>query len=326
MYMAKKFEGGTVYIPDTDEDIKEPFPERDTYCDTDFTLHSLYQELEMEEHSDGVKYPKYYGHVHMEVLNNVPNAEQGTDVDSSLEREIAEEAPNPSDIVYENYNRLFEHKQEQLELLKRQRERVIRRAAVKKAQSEQDKKRLRLRFVQKQYEELLKQQQVDGSSESKLGFDDLQEEDDIIDHLESLDKEGGAHSEQAKLSKKQAELKNEIDELTAQVYPPIAPKVDASGRAYGTGKRKRAIARVWVRPGTGRFFINGLPNVEYFTRAWYLATISAPLKVIGNVANMDVRCTVKGGGLTGNCVFFSFTYAFGFNCKVGKVLFCFEVF
>lgn len=68
---------------------------------------------------------------------------------------------------------------------------------------------------------------------------------------------------------------------------------------YGTGRRKAAVARVWLRPGAGRLAVNGRPHETYFVRAAYLQDIVQPLKVAGADARFDVMATVSGGGPTG---------------------------
>lgn len=84
-------------------------------------------------------------------------------------------------------------------------------------------------------------------------------------------------------------------------------KVDALGRAYGTGKRKNAIARVWIKPGKGQISINGKTQQEYFGRAVLRMMIQQPfvLSDRGGVdgdtwrCEYDVICTVSGSGLSG---------------------------
>ena len=68
---------------------------------------------------------------------------------------------------------------------------------------------------------------------------------------------------------------------------------------YGTGKRKKSIARVWLKKGSGNVFINGKKMEEYFTTANLQMIVSRPLAVISKVNEFDIKCTVKGGGLSG---------------------------
>lgn len=77
------------------------------------------------------------------------------------------------------------------------------------------------------------------------------------------------------------------------------PKRDAQGRSYATGKRKNAIARVWVKPGTGKITVNGRDVLDYFQRPVLRMVINQPFVVSNRERQIDVVCTVKGGGLSG---------------------------
>lgn len=74
---------------------------------------------------------------------------------------------------------------------------------------------------------------------------------------------------------------------------------DKLGRAYATGKRKDAVARVWVKPGKGVVTINGKDMEQYFARPVLKMIINQPFEVTNRVNEFDVVCTVKGGGLSG---------------------------
>ena len=74
---------------------------------------------------------------------------------------------------------------------------------------------------------------------------------------------------------------------------------DALGRAYATGRRKCSSARVWVFPGDGRVSVNGVSLVEYFRRASHVDEICQPFLTTSTSCEFDVKCTVKGGGLSG---------------------------
>ena len=80
---------------------------------------------------------------------------------------------------------------------------------------------------------------------------------------------------------------------------PAEPKIDAQGRAYATGKRKNAIARVWIKPGSGKFTVNGKDGDEYFARPVLRMLIRQPFVSAERNNQFDVVCTVKGGGLSG---------------------------
>lgn len=76
-------------------------------------------------------------------------------------------------------------------------------------------------------------------------------------------------------------------------------KVDAQGRAYATGKRKNAVARVWIKPGHGKLLVNGRPGEQYFARPVLQMLIGQPFHAANRHAQYDVWCTVAGGGLSG---------------------------
>ncbi len=76
-------------------------------------------------------------------------------------------------------------------------------------------------------------------------------------------------------------------------------KVDAQGRAYATGKRKNAIARVWVKPGKGSITINGRDQTVYFARPVLRMMLAQPFQMSDREGQFDVICTVSGSGLSG---------------------------
>ncbi len=86
---------------------------------------------------------------------------------------------------------------------------------------------------------------------------------------------------------------------TAEQTEEKQPKIDEQGRAYGTGRRKDAAARVWIKPGKGQIIINGKPLEKYFGRPVLRMIINQPFAVTKNNGKFDVYCTVKGGGLSG---------------------------
>lgn len=77
------------------------------------------------------------------------------------------------------------------------------------------------------------------------------------------------------------------------------PQIDAQGRAYATGKRKNAIARVWIKPGKGQITINGRDQEVYFARPVLRMMIAQPLQVADRLGQFDVDVTVVGSGLSG---------------------------
>ncbi|WP_018697739.1 30S ribosomal protein S9 [Amorphus coralli] len=85
----------------------------------------------------------------------------------------------------------------------------------------------------------------------------------------------------------------------AQQQPVHVQKLDAQGRAYATGKRKDAVARVWVRPGTGKIQINKKDYTDYFARPVLQMVIRQPIVAADRDGQFDVIATVSGGGLSG---------------------------
>lgn len=85
----------------------------------------------------------------------------------------------------------------------------------------------------------------------------------------------------------------------AQSAPVHVQKLDAHGRAYATGKRKDAVARVWVKPGTGRITVNKKTYEEYFARPVLQMVIRQPLLIAARDSQYDIVATVSGGGLSG---------------------------
>ena len=107
------------------------------------------------------------------------------------------------------------------------------------------------------------------------------------------------------------ELKSAVDAQGGEAAPveavvaatetavPAEPKRDAQGRAYATGKRKDAVARVWVKPGSGKIVVNGKELEAYFARPVLQMILRQPFDVAGVAGEFDVMATVKGGGLSG---------------------------
>ena len=74
---------------------------------------------------------------------------------------------------------------------------------------------------------------------------------------------------------------------------------DSKGRAYATGRRKASVARVWIMPGHGRIQVNGRPSEVYFARPVLQMIVCQPLVASQRRTELDIHCTVKGGGLSG---------------------------
>ena len=101
-----------------------------------------------------------------------------------------------------------------------------------------------------------------------------------------------------------ADTMQSLDQLSqlkpaAPEAPKYVKKVDKQGRAYATGKRKDAVARVWVKPGTGKIVVNTREVEIYFARPVLRMMIQQPLVAAARNGQYDVTCTVAGGGLSG---------------------------
>jgi small subunit ribosomal protein S9 len=101
-----------------------------------------------------------------------------------------------------------------------------------------------------------------------------------------------------------AETMQSLEELSA--LKPAAPetpkyvqKLDQQGRAYATGKRKNAVARVWIKPGGGKILVNTKAVETFFARPVLRMLISQPLVAANRLGQYDVVCSVSGGGLSG---------------------------
>jgi len=98
----------------------------------------------------------------------------------------------------------------------------------------------------------------------------------------------------------------DLETLGADVQAPAQiaavireQEIDAQGRAYATGRRKDAVARVWLKPGTGKIVVNGRDQETYFARPSLRLVINQPFGVTERAGQYDVIATVKGGGLSG---------------------------
>ncbi len=102
----------------------------------------------------------------------------------------------------------------------------------------------------------------------------------------------------------------------AAAAEPVEPKIDPQGRAYATGKRKNAIARVWIKPGNGKLTVNGREGEVYFARPVLRMIIGQPFLMVDRLGQYDVVATVTGGGLSGQ--------AGAVRHGISKALTCFE--
>ena len=105
-----------------------------------------------------------------------------------------------------------------------------------------------------------------------------------------------------------AEEINSLEDLAAVADAPAVvaepvinaePQRDELGRSYATGKRKDAVARVWIKPGSGKVTVNGREMGVYFARPVLQMILRQPFQVAGVEGEFDVNATVKGGGLSG---------------------------
>ncbi|MCZ4260304.1 SSU ribosomal protein S9P [Limimaricola soesokkakensis] len=88
-------------------------------------------------------------------------------------------------------------------------------------------------------------------------------------------------------------------QVNTEALAPREPVRDELGRSYATGKRKDAVARVWIKPGTGKVVVNGKDIDTYFARPVLQMILRQPFQVAGVAGQFDVFATVAGGGLSG---------------------------
>ncbi len=110
----------------------------------------------------------------------------------------------------------------------------------------------------------------------------MTEETQTLDSLEDLGGATGAAAAEA-----------------VEAATPAEPQIDEHGRAYATGKRKDAVARVWIKPGSGKITVNGREGAQYFARPTLQMLLQQPFETVERKDQYDVICTVKGGGLSG---------------------------
>ncbi|MCP4923606.1 MAG: 30S ribosomal protein S9, partial [bacterium] len=110
--------------------------------------------------------------------------------------------------------------------------------------------------------------------------------------LEDLKKVTGAASEEVASKETPAAVALDPKELPK-------PQMDKFGRSYATGKRKNAIARVWIKKGTGKYTINGRESDRYFARPALQMMMNQPFAAASREGEFDIFCTVVGGGLSG---------------------------
>src|ERR1700757_706415 len=94
-------------------------------------------------------------------------------------------------------------------------------------------------------------------------------------------------------------IKAKPSQPTSEISEQARSSRDSKGRAYATGKRKNAVARVWIKPGHGRITVNGKEEKIYFARPVLRMILRQPLIASNRDGQFDVTCTVAGGGLSG---------------------------
>lgn len=99
----------------------------------------------------------------------------------------------------------------------------------------------------------------------------------------------------------EAPVSTETKAVVVEAGAPVKRerKVDQYGRAYATGKRKNAVARVWIKPGSGKIIVNGKDIAVYFARPVLQMIVNQPFAVADRAGQFDVMCLVVGGGLSG---------------------------
>ncbi len=113
-----------------------------------------------------------------------------------------------------------------------------------------------------------------------------------VTDLADLNTLGGAGAETPEAQAAAPPVKSTLAVLREQ-------ELDAQGRAYATGRRKDAVARVWIKPGSGKVVVNGREQDVYFARPTLRLVINQPFQVAEREGQYDVVATVKGGGLSG---------------------------
>jgi small subunit ribosomal protein S9 len=108
----------------------------------------------------------------------------------------------------------------------------------------------------------------------------------------------------------------DVAAVAGEEAAPVEPQIDEHGRAYATGKRKNAIARVWIKRGSGKITVNGRDQDVYFARPVLRMLLQQPLEASERVGEFDVIATVTGGGLSGQ--------AGAVRHGISKALNCFE--
>jgi small subunit ribosomal protein S9 len=131
----------------------------------------------------------------------------------------------------------------------------------------------------------------------------MAEEKKTLEDLSAAVAEKAAEATAAEIKAPPVEVPVETSVTEAKVVQAevviVEPQIDDLGRSYATGKRKDAVARVWIKPGSGKITVNGRVFETYFARPVLRMVINQPFGVTERAYQYDVTCTVKGGGLSG---------------------------
>ena len=122
----------------------------------------------------------------------------------------------------------------------------------------------------------------------------------MSDNRQSLSDLGSIAAGQQPVAPAEGEAPAAPAPVAVQSTMPLREQIlDKQGRAYATGRRKDAVARVWIKPGSGKITVNGRDQEVYFARPTLRLVINQVFGVAGREGQYDVVCTVKGGGLSG---------------------------
>lgn len=128
--------------------------------------------------------------------------------------------------------------------------------------------------------------------EKKEAVKDLKDIGEAVAEAKADDKKAAEpKADKAEDAKDDATTETKVEAKVAQL--------DKMGRAYATGRRKDAVARVWLQKGTGKVKVNGKDQTQYFMRPTLRLILNQPFLIVNGVGHYDVMCTVKGGGLSG---------------------------
>ncbi len=120
-----------------------------------------------------------------------------------------------------------------------------------------------------------------------------------LSDLASLTQQAAPQAEGGEAAPAATEQQPQVNAPYREPAPLREQQIDKQGRAYATGKRKNAIARVWLKPGSGQITVNGRDQAVYFARPTLRLVINQPFDVSERREQYDVICTVTGGGLSG---------------------------